>query len=147
MSAFDAKRIALLAELDEDACDAVAAELESVELEAGAELFAEGAPGDGLYLLASGGLRVSSARAGASFEIGAGAALGALALVAGGPREVRAETTSRSRLLLLRRSAFRRIAAEHPHAACRLLEAILRDAVRAGREALGAGVDRAASAD
>ncbi len=57
---------------------------------------------------------------------------------------MRAETTSRTQLLVLRRSAFRRFADAEPRAACRLLEAILRETARLGREAVAAarrGVD------
>jgi CRP-like cAMP-binding protein len=49
---------------------------------------------------------------------------------------VRAETTSRTRILVLRRSSFRRFADAEPRAACRLLEAILRETSRLGREAI-----------
>jgi hypothetical protein len=64
---------------------------------------------------------------------------------------VRAETTSRTRLLVLRRSAYQRFAAAEPRGACRLLEAILRETASLGREALAeaarGGVDRPAARD
>lgn len=133
----DLKRFTLLAELEEEEREAVAEELESVTLGPGTELFAEGEQGEGLYFVAEGRVRIASGQAdGAEVELGPGAALGAFALVTSGPREVRAETLSQARVLVLRRSAFRRFADAEPRAACRLLEAILRDTARAGREAL-----------
>jgi len=84
-------------------------------------------------------------------ELGPGASLGAFSLVASGSREVRAETTSQTRILVLRRSSFRRFADAEPRAACRLLEAILRETSRLGREAIASttagGVDRVSRDD
>jgi len=137
LSLAELKRFQLLAELDEAERDAIAEVLEQVELDPGVELFAVGEQSEGLCFVAAGGVRIDSGRVGATgLELGPGAALGAWSLVTGGTREVRAETTSRSRILVLRRSTFRRFADEAPRAACRLLEAILRDTARLGREAL-----------
>jgi CRP-like cAMP-binding protein len=131
------KRFQLLAELEEAEREIIAEFLEPVALDAGVELFAAGEQSEGLCFVAGGGVRVRSERLDdAALELGVGAALGGWSLVASGPREVHAETTSPSRILVLRRSAFRRFADEEPRAACRLLEAILRDAARLGREAL-----------
>jgi CRP/FNR family cyclic AMP-dependent transcriptional regulator len=132
----DLKRFTLLADLAEDEREKLAEELEELRLEEGTVLFDEGDPGEGLLFVAEGGLRVQSSRTPDSAALGPGASLGALALVVTGPREARAEATSRSRLLVLPRSAFRRFADAEPRAACRLLEAILRDTARLGREAL-----------
>ena len=77
-------------------------------------------------------------------RVGAGSALGALSLVAPGPREVRAETASRCTVLRLSRAAFRRLCDHTPRAGCRLLEALVRETVRLSRDALAlaaAGVD------
>ena len=136
MSALDLKRLTLLAELEEAERQAVAEELEPLALEAGTLLFDEGEQGEGLLFIVEGGVRVESFRTQPGLELGPGAALGAFSLVASGPREVRAETTSRTRVLVLRRSSFRRFADAEPRAACRLLEAILRETSRLGRQAL-----------
>lgn len=141
------KRFQLLAELEEQEREAIAEVLELVELAEGVELYAAGEQGDGLCFVAEGGVRVErgrpSAAAGSAawLELGPGAALGAFSLVTSGPREARAETTSRTRVLVLRRSAFRRFADAEPRAACRLLEAILRDTARIGRQALALAAD------
>jgi len=136
VSDLDLKRLTLLAELEEVERQAVAEELEPLDLEAGTLLFDEGEQGEGLLFIVEGGVRVESFRTQRGLDLGPGAALGAFSLVASGPREVRAETTSRTRMLVLRRSSFRRFADSEPRAACRLLEAILRETSRLGREAL-----------
>ena len=112
----------------------------TLELDAGTCLFDEGQEGDALLLIAKGGITIESSRFDGATELGEGEALGALALVQQGPRQVRAETASRSRILVLSRSAFQRIAAEEPRIACRLLEAILRETARLGREAVERGM-------
>jgi len=137
LSGLELKRFQLLAELEEAEREAIAEVLEPVELEAGIVLFAAGEQSEGLCLVAEGGVRIESARiAGAGLVLGPGSALGAWSLVTGGPREVHARTTSPTRILVLRRSDFRRFADGEPRAACRLLEAILRDTARLGREGL-----------
>jgi CRP-like cAMP-binding protein len=151
VSEAELKRFALLADLPEAGRERLAEELEAVEVETGTRLFEAGEPGEGLLLLVSGGLRLTSARGGERVDLGPGTALGAFSLVVAGPREVSAETTSRSRLLVLRRSAFRRFCDVEPRAACRLLEAILRESVRVSRRLAARGpvsdVDPPASAD
>jgi CRP-like cAMP-binding protein len=137
LNAVELKRFQLLAELEDEEREAIVDVLEPVELDARVELFAAGEQSEGLCFVAEGGVRVESARVdGSALELGPGAVLGALSLVSSGARETSAETTCRSLLYVLRRSAFRRFADEAPRAACRLLEAILRDTARLGREAL-----------
>jgi len=55
--------------------------------------------------------------------------------VSEGRRAARAETLSRARVLRLRRDAFRRFADAQPRAACRLLEALLREQASITQEA------------
>jgi CRP-like cAMP-binding protein len=133
----DLKTFTLLAELPEAEREAVAEVLEELRLEPGVVLFEEGEQGEGMLFVAEGGVRVVSSRTGERVELTAGASLGAFSLVASGVREARAETTSHAHILVLRRSAFRRFTEEEPRAACRLLEAILRETARLSRTALG----------
>ena len=138
----DLKRFSLLSELSEEDREILAEELEGLEVEAGTELYDEGEQGDGLYFVVEGEVRVESTHTGASAVFGPGSSMGAFSLVASGPRETRAAASQRSRLLVLRRSTFRRFAEVEPRAACRLLEAILRETARLGREVLvGARAD------
>ncbi len=150
MRAADLKRVQLLAELDEEQREAIVGELEDLRLDAGCVLFEEGELGEGALFLLEGRVRLSSSRCAVGVDVGPGAALGVMALAASGPREARAETTARSRLLVLRRSAFRRFCDAEPRAACRLLEALLREIAQRGREALAfaaPGVDPPADGD
>ena len=132
----DLKQFSLLSELSEEDRETLGEELEELEVEAGTELYDEGEQGDGLYFVTAGEVRVESTHTGASAVFGPGSAMGAFSLVASGPRETRAVASQRSRLLVLRRSTFRRFAEAEPRAACRLLEAILRETARLGREVL-----------
>lgn len=142
VAAVDLKRFSLLSEFSEEDREILGEELESLEVEAGTELYDEGEQGDGLYFVAEGEVRVESTHTGASAVFGPGSSMGAFSLVASGPRETRASVSQRSHLLVLRRSAFRRFAEAEPRAACRLLEAILRETARLGREVLvGAQAD------
>jgi CRP-like cAMP-binding protein len=139
-------RFALLAAFTPADREALAAALEPLELEAGRRLFEAGDHADGLLLVTDGRVALSSESLGARGEFGPGDALGANALVSDGLRATRAETLSRTRVLRLGREAFRRFADAQPRAACRLLEALLREQVRVSREALerasAAPVDR-----
>ena len=102
-------------------------------------LFREREEASGLVLVVEGRVRLESSRAGELGSVGPGTALGAVSLVAVGPREASAVADSACCVLLLRRSTFRRLADDAPRAACRLAEAIACDAaalLRAGLEPL-----------
>ena len=151
MTPLELKRFPLLAALGEDERAALVDELESVDVGPGTVLFEQGDPAEGLVLLVDGRVRVESNRIAAPAELGPGTALGAFSLAAGGAREARAETTSRSRLLVLRRDGYERLVAHAPVAACRLLEAVLADASALLREGLdefaGISVDPSSGTD
>lgn len=140
------KRFPLLAGLDEEEREAVADELEVQVIAGGKRLFEEGEAGRGLLLIDAGRVRVGSAR-GVTGYFGAGATLGSLSLVSRGPREIWAETLSRTQLHWLRPEGFERLLDACPRAACRLLQAILEEwavIVREGLDGwLGSTVDRA----
>ena len=137
VGALELKGFTLLAELDESEREAVAEVLEELWLDPDTVLFDEGEQSEELLLVAEGSVRVESSRAGEGVELGPGASLGAFSLVASGPREARAETTSRARILVLQRSAFHGLRDESPRAACRLLESVVRETARLSRAALG----------
>lgn len=151
MRLIELKEVPLLAGMSEDERGLVAEELESLTVEAGRAVFSEGQEADGLLLLLAGRVQIESRRAPGRAQLGPGAALGALSLVAVGPRAATATAIEASRLLLLRRSAFRRLVEDAPRAACRLIEAILEDlapALRLGLDRfVGPTVDRGAGAD
>jgi len=115
----------LLAPLADAERDAVADELELLELEIGTELFREGELADAALFVVSGRVRVHARRVGVGAEIGPGEVLGTLSLVVDGPREASAETLSHARIWRLSRAGFRRLLEVEPTAACRLLESIV----------------------
>ena len=126
MSADHLKRYALLSSLAEHDREALEPLLEAIELEAGEPLFQEGHESEGLVLVASGALRLDSARAERrAGTIQAGGTVGALSLIALGARGVTAVASEPTRVLLLSRSAFRRLVDDAPRAGCRVLEAVL----------------------
>jgi CRP-like cAMP-binding protein len=147
----DLERFPLLAALDDAEREALAQVLEALELEAGARLFDAGDPADGLLLVADGRIALSSDTHDARGEFGPGETFGASSLFSEGRRAARAETLSRARVLRFRRDAFRSFADAQPRAACRVLEALLREQSRMTHEAvqrMSAGpVDRPAAGD
>jgi CRP-like cAMP-binding protein len=136
VSAPDTKLFALLGELGDDERELVADLLERVDLDKGEQLFAEGQEAEGLYFVERGALELSSQRVGKLGRASAGEALGSLSLVTVGPREVTAVASDPSRLWLLSRESFRRLAYDAPRAACRILEAALADFAGAVRDEL-----------
>jgi CRP-like cAMP-binding protein len=143
VNAGELARFALLADLDDAGRAALAGELELLELAPRARLFEAGDPGEGLLLVADGRISLRSERHGAHGEFGPGDALGANSLVSDAPRAACAETLSRARIYRLGRAAFRRFRDAQPRAACRLLEALLREQSRISCEALERFAERA----
>ena len=151
MRGSDLERFPLLAGLGAAEREALAGVLESLELEAGARLFDAGDPADGLLMVADGRVAHSSQPHAVDGEFGPGESFGANSLVSEGRRAARAETLSRARVLRLGRDAFRSFADAQPRAACRLLEALLREQAHITHEAVqrmsAAPVDRPAAGD
>jgi CRP-like cAMP-binding protein len=137
------KSCALLADLTDTERAAVSEHLDVQDLEEGDLLFVEGQEADGLFVVERGSLAVASSRAGEIGVLGEGAALGALSLVAVGPREVTARAAAPTRVLYLTRFAFGRLLEDAPRAACRLLERVVADVATDVR----AELDRLASAE
>jgi CRP-like cAMP-binding protein len=130
------KGFELLAELSEDERDLVADMLERHELDDGEQFFAEGQEAEGLVLVEIGALALASARAGELGRVEAGDSLGAVSLVAVGPREATAVASGATCVWVLSRESFRRLAEDAPRAACRILEGALEDLAGAVREEL-----------
>ncbi len=124
MSGVELKRFALFAEFTDADCEALMEVLEAAAVPADRRLFSEGGESDGLALLMDGTVQLESRRLGGQAEVGPGTALGALSLVAMGPRESTVVTTAPCDILWLRRSDLRRLVDDAPRTACRLLEAI-----------------------
>ena len=104
------------------------AELESEWIEAGTTLFRQGDPGDALYLVVSGRLRVSVDLSNEDprfvTELGCGETVGEMALLDGKPRSATVVATRDSHLARLSKEAFERLSSRHPE----LLAVIAREA-------------------
>jgi CRP-like cAMP-binding protein len=131
-------KLALLAELDPDERAVLADLFEEHRLAAGSILFAEGDDADSIVFVASGALKIERRAIGAVGTLGAGACLGAAALVTLGAREATCTALEPTRVLELDRSAFRRLVVDAPRAACRLLEALAAQIAEAARDAIDA---------
>jgi NTE family protein len=101
--------IPLFAPLDEMTRLQLAEQLEPVHAAAGDVVIAQGEPGDGLYLLLSGRLRVSVAAGGTEnvlYDLARGAIVGEIALLSDRPRSATVRAVRDSELLVLRVSSF-----------------------------------------
>jgi NTE family protein len=109
--------IPFFAALDEPARLQLAKEFEPVHAAAGDVIIFEGEPGDGLFVVVSGLLRVSVTAAGTErvlHDLGRGAILGEIALVSNSPRSATVRAVRDSDLLRLSRPAFDSLAERNP---------------------------------
>ncbi len=97
----------------------------------GALLFEEGEPSQGIYLLCSGGVKLSICSSkGQSLVLRMarpGDIIGLSATVSGKPHEVKAETTSASQLFFIRRKEFLRYLKEHTDACLQVVQFLSND--------------------
>lgn len=113
------RRTELFGSLGASALRAVASQLEPVDLPAGALVFEEGDPGDALYLVVRGRLRVFHPDGEHPLtlnEIGPGEVVGELAVISDRPRFASVRAVRDSRLLRLSRSSFHDVVASRPKA-------------------------------
>ncbi len=117
MNPEELKKIAVLQALDSEALTGLAAVLEQKQLSDGELVFAEGAPGDSMYFLAEGRVRIEkraragSAQSGAADSkiltvLEAGDYFGEMALLDQKPRSASAIAAGRVKVLRLSRAAF-----------------------------------------
>lgn len=136
MTSSDLKRFPLLAELSDDDREALFDLLESQSVRKGRSIYRETAEADGLVLIASGEVRLSSKRCADLGTLGSGAVLGGASLLSPGQREATAKAESECEVLLLARTSYRRLVEDYPRTACRLTEAIATDLATLLREGL-----------
>jgi CRP/FNR family cyclic AMP-dependent transcriptional regulator len=132
------KHFALLAEMNDEDRSYLADLLEPKSLVKGRMIFQEGTESEGLVLVVSGHLAIESRRGVETQSVEAPAALGALSLTSVGPRESSVRALSSCELLILPRTAYRRLVDDYPRTASRLLEAILADVSGLVRDSLEA---------
>jgi CRP-like cAMP-binding protein len=121
----DLKNFGLLSEFGDEDREALFELLDERPIAEGRRIFSEGTESEGLVLVASGRVRVESRRATEPAVLEAGCALGALSLIALGRRESTIFADTACSVLILPRTAYRRLADDYPRTACRLMEAIM----------------------
>ena len=103
--------------LDESVRLELAGHLEPVHAAAGQVVIRQGDPGDGLYLVVSGRVRVSVTAGGAErvlYDLGRGAVVGEMALLSDRPRAATVRAARDSDLLMLRVSSFTSLLERNP---------------------------------
>ena len=137
MDPADLKRFPLLAELDASDREALYELLEVQTLRKGRSIYRETGEADGLVLIVSGSVALSSRRTGKEpASLPEGSLLGAASLLSMGQRESTAKAEADCEVALLSRNAYRRLVEDYPRTACRLTEAIARDLSSLLRETL-----------
>ncbi|MBS2022569.1 MAG: cyclic nucleotide-binding domain-containing protein [Deltaproteobacteria bacterium] len=129
--------------LSEKALDAIGKELEWVWLPAGELFLREGEPGEAVFWVLDGRLRVfTQGEAGSTLtlgEVGPGEAIGEMALLSGAPRSASASTVFDTQLVWLTRRAFDGLLADHPKTLAGFQQMMMKRLVqRARAEALSA---------
>lgn len=106
--------------LDPAVLRALEAELTWVPLRSGETLIRQGDPGDCLYVVISGRLRIVLERDGVEVrtvrEVGRGESIGEMALITGEPRAATVYAIRDSEVVRLSQASFDRLLAQHPHA-------------------------------
>ena len=120
----------LFRSVDPDSAAALAQEFERLDAERGTVLYTEGDPGDRLYIVLSGKVKISrrsrDGREGLMALLGPTDHFGDFELLDGGPRVAAATVVSDARLALLPKPVLDRWVAHHPHVAEQLLRVIAR---------------------
>ncbi|MEV4136114.1 Crp/Fnr family transcriptional regulator [Dactylosporangium sp. NPDC049742] len=120
----------LFRSVDPDSAAALAQEFERVDADRGTVLFTEGDPGDRLFIVLSGKVKLSrrsrDGREGLMALLGPTDHFGDFELLDGGPRVAAATVVSDARLAVLPKTVLDRWIAHHPHVAEQLLRVIAR---------------------
>lgn len=127
----------LFSKLEEPALDALAGQLDVIELPVGATLFRKGDAGDALFLVVNGQLAVVDSCEGGAEKLlkvmGRGEHLGEIALLRHVSRTATARAETAVTLARLPRSHFQRFVAEHPGARALLARAVDQRTPRSAR--------------
>ena len=131
MNPDELKQIAVLQDLDSEARARLAAALEEKNYTEGELVFAEGDPGDSMYFIARGGVRIekhsqSGQPAKTLAVLEAGDYFGEMALLDRKPRSAAAVASGNTRILRLSKPSFDEIQQKHSAAAMSVLFAMIR---------------------
>ena len=118
------KRFALCSEFSDEDRDALFDLLEPASVPKGRSIYRESGEGDSLVMIVSGSVRMSSTRGESLGTLSEGDVLGITSVLAAGRRVATAKAETDCEVLLLARTAYRRLLEDHPRAGCRLTEAI-----------------------
>jgi CRP-like cAMP-binding protein len=122
------RSLELFARLPEERLSALSGLLKTIEAEDGFELFAEGAVSDGLYVVASGGVRVTKRLGGGGEKdlavLGPGDCLGEMEILGGGTRSAGARARGPATLLKLPSADLKAWLKADPHAAAAFYAAL-----------------------
>lgn len=120
----------LFSELSESELNLLAAVFRKVTLGEGATVFLEHMPGESLYLIQNGGIKISRMRAEGDEKIlavlGVEDSFGELALIDGGAREVTARVAEGATLLSLHKADFDAFCLHNPHIGIKLMRNIVK---------------------
>ena len=137
MTAAELKHFPLLAEFSDEDREVLFELLEPRSIRKGRSIYRETGEAEGLVLIAEGEVRLSTQRREVELGVvGAGQILGAASLLTLGSREATAKAETACEILLLERTAYRRLLDDYPRTACRLTEAIARSLAGLLREGL-----------
>ena len=124
------RRAPLFASLDDEAFAALTKEITEVDLSRGATLFHEGDPGDQLYFIVSGKIKLgrtaSDGRENLVAVMGPGEIFGEMALFDPSPRSTSATAVSETRLAGLKHENRRKVIQHSPEVSAQLLQALAR---------------------
>ena len=124
------RRAPLFASLDDEAFAALTEEITEVDLSRGSALFYEGDPGDQLYFIVSGKIKLgrtaSDGRENLVAVMGPGEIFGEMALFDPSPRSTSATAVSETRLAGLKHENLRKVIARSPEVSAQLLQALAR---------------------
>ncbi|MCG8420325.1 MAG: patatin-like phospholipase domain-containing protein [Proteobacteria bacterium] len=116
----------LFADLDEATVESIAREFDEMEIAAGENLVRQGDPGDSLFVVQAGRLRVvlEGEREQIVNQLGPGDLVGEMALILGGDRSATVQALERTRVLRLSRQRFDRLVETHPELMATLSQAL-----------------------
>lgn len=118
------KRFSLCSEFSEDDREALFELLELSVFRKGRSIYRETSEADGLVMIVSGSVELSSTRCSELGVASRGDVLGVTSVLSAGRRAATAKASSDCEVLLLPRTAYRRLLEDHPRVGCRLTEAI-----------------------
>ena len=111
------RQVPMFAELDAEDLEELASVVEEARVEAGGELFRQGDPGDAVYLIVRGKVRVlvgNGANEKSIDDLGPGACIGEMAVLDASPRSATVRAVERTRALRVPGEGFKRVLADRP---------------------------------